>query len=266
MGEELFLVSVRGGRSAFSKSVDLAPYPAGGYRLTVEADAGAGLRASTSTDFNVAWELLNWQRPVRDVLIEARILLRDEEYEAFEAMGIGEQERFMQDFWRKLDPTLQSTGNEAYEKFVSRVRYADAHFSVYRRGALTDRGFVYIKLGPPDEIIRRPVPRDRDDLYEGIDKIMTDYKIIVDSDWIPARVKDVRPPIASPEKQRAIRGLVGDDTGSFEIWNYNFRGDPLLPGDKRMTYDQGLRFLFLDRDGYGDYRMAGTSEEMMEGD
>lgn len=266
MGEETFNVPVRGARSAFMKSIDLAAYPAGGYRLTVEADAGAGMRASAGKDFNVAWELLNWQRPVRDILIEARIILHDDEYEAFEAMSVGERESFMKGYWLKLDPTPQTTVNEAYEKFLNRVRYADAHYSVYRRGVLTDRGLIYVRLGPPDETIRRPVPRDRDDLYEGIDKIMSDYKIIVDSYWISSRSKDVRPAIISPEKQRSIRGLVGDDAGSYEVWNYNFRGDPILPDDKRMTYDQGLRFLFVDKNGYGEYQMVGTSEDMMQGD
>ncbi len=29
-----------------------------------------------------------------------------------------------------------------------------------------------------------------------------------------------------------------------------------------MTLKSGLRFLFLDSDGYGDYRLVGTSEDM----
>jgi len=59
---------------------------------------------------------------------------------------------------------------------------------------------------------------------------------------------------------------VGDDVGSFEIWNYNFKGDPILPDDKGMTLKQGLRLLFLDKDGIGAYRLVGSSEEMSTGE
>jgi GWxTD domain-containing protein len=266
MADELFKVPVSGHRSAFTRNIDLTTYTAGAYHVTVEARTGNEPYASTGKDFNVAWELMNWQKPVRDVLVEARILFRDKEFEAFEQMSIGEQEAFLKAFWRKLDPTPQTAVNEVYQKFTARVKYADSHFGSFERGALTDRGVTYIRLGPPDEIIHQPLPGNRDDLYEGIDKVMTEYKIIADGIMSDKVVKDLRPVIISPEKQRATRGLVGDDVGAFEIWNYNFKGDPILPDDRGMTMRQGLRFLFLDKDGFGAYRLAGSSEEMSTGE
>ena len=265
VAEEVFKAPVRENRSVFVRSYDLTTYPAGEYVVTVEAEAGAGMHASVSKNFNVAWELLSWRRPVRDILVEARILLRDKEYEAFEQMSLGEQESLMKSFWKKLDPTPQTAVNEMYEKFVARVRYADAHFGLFERGALSDRGCIYIRLGPPDELIRKPVPKDRGDLYEGIEKIQDEYKIVVDGfSNRPSALNVVRPPLYSPEKGRALRGMVGSDAGSFEIWSYNFKGDPLLADDKGMTVHQGMRFLFVDKDGFGDYRLIGTSEEMTQ--
>jgi GWxTD domain-containing protein len=268
MGDELFKVPVRGNRGAFLKAVDLSTYSAGSYRVAVEVRTDDGLYAVTGKDFNVAWELLNWQKPMRDILVEARILLRNKEFSEFEQMTLGEQEEYMKSFWKKLDPTPQTAANETYSKFTARVRYADEHFGDFTRGALTDRGFVYIRLGPPDEIINKSLPHNREELYEGIDKIMTDYKIIDDSYSSyssPKQVKDVRPLIISPEKQRATRGLVGSDVGSFEVWGYNIKGDPILIDDKGMTVAQGIRFLFLDKDGIGTYRLVGSSEDMTKG-
>jgi GWxTD domain-containing protein len=262
MLDELFKVPVGGNRSAFTRNIDLTTYTAGAYHVTVEARAGNGPYASSGKDFDVAWELLNWQKPVRDILVEARILLRDKDFEAFKQMSIGEQEAFMKSFWRKLDPTPQTAVNEVYQRFSARVKYADSHFGSFERGALTDRGVTYIRLGPPDEIIHQPLPGNREDLYEGIDKVMTEYKIMADGIMTDKVIKDRRPLIISPEKQRATRGLVGDDVGSFEIWNYNFKGDPILPDDQGMTQRQGLRLLFLDKDGIGAYRLVGSSEEM----
>ena len=265
VASELFKTPVQERRSVFIRSYDLTTCPAGEYVVTIEAEAGAGFRASASKNFNVAWELLSWRKPASDILVEARLLFRDKEYEAFAQMSLGEQEKLMKAFWRKLDPTPQTAVNETYEKFAARVRYADGHFGLFERGALSDRGEVHIKLGPPDELIRRPVPKDRADLYEGIDKIEDQYKIIDDGfSNRPSALNAVRPPVYSPEEARALRGLAGSDTGSFEIWSYNFKGDPLLPQDKGMTVHPGLRFLFVDKDGYGDYRLIGTSEEITQ--
>ena len=266
MGDELFKVPISQKRCAFIKNVDLASYTAGSYHLTVEARSGNAPYASTGKDFNVAWELINWQKPMRDVLVEARILLRDKEFERFKEMNLGEQEAYMKSFWKKLDPTPQTAVNEIYEKFMARVKYADSHFGSFERGALTDRGTTYIRLGPPDEIIHQPLPGNREDLYEGIEKVMTDYKMIADGILSNKQVIDRRPLIISPERQRATRGSVGDDVGSFEVWSYNFKGDPILPDDAGMTVKQGLRFLFLDQDGIGAYHLVGTSEDMSGGE
>ena len=265
MEEALFRVPVKGDRSAFLRRIDLTTYSAGAYRLTVEARAPGGLFVSSGKDFSVAWELVNWQKPVRDIMFEARLLLGDRELDNFARMSLGEQEAFMQGFWKKLDPTPQTAANEALDTFASRVRYADAHFGSFERGALTDRGFAYIRFGPPDEIINKPLPQGRDDLYEGIEKITTEYKIIAEGITTTKSMKDQRPMIISPEKRRGTRGTVGSDVGSFEIWNYSFKGDPLLPEDRGMTTRQGLRFMFLDKDGVGDYRLLGSSENMSEG-
>ena len=264
MGDELFRVPVRGNRSAFLKTVDLTTYPAGSYRVAFEARTDAGLYAAVGKDFNVAWELVNWQKPMRDILVEANIMLGAKSFDEFKTMTLGEQEAYMKDFWKKLDPTPLTAVNETYDKFVARVRYADEHFGDFARGALTDRGLVFIRLGAPNDIINKPLPHNREDLYEGIEKVMTDYKIVNESFFSTSswkQMKDVRPLISSPEKQRATRGLVGDDVGCFEVWSYNVMGDPILGDDKVMTVGQGLRFLFIDKDGVGVYQLVGSSEE-----
>jgi len=61
------------------------------------------------------------------------------------------------EFWKKHDPTPGTPENELMEEFVERVTYANKNFSIGRMlGSLTDRGHVYIKLGPPDEIDSHP--------------------------------------------------------------------------------------------------------------
>ena len=68
-----------------------------------------------------------------------------------------EKMKLWKEFWKEHDPTPGTPDNELEEAFVERVTYANEHFSIGRfLGSLTDRGRVYIKLGPPDEIDSHP--------------------------------------------------------------------------------------------------------------
>ena len=62
--------------------------------------------------------------------------------------------RFLVTFWKKRDPTPRTAENEFVVEHLRRIRYADDHFGgrASGRGSDTDRGRVYIKYGPPDDI------------------------------------------------------------------------------------------------------------------
>ena len=57
---------------------------------------------------------------------------------------------FIDLFWARRDPTPNTAANEARNEHESRIAYADKEFTEKRkRGALTDRGRVYIVMGNP---------------------------------------------------------------------------------------------------------------------
>lgn len=60
------------------------------------------------------------------------------------------------EFWKKYDPTPNTSFNEIMEEYYQRVDYAINNFSVIptRNGAETDRGKIYIKFGKPKDIER----------------------------------------------------------------------------------------------------------------
>jgi len=71
---------------------------------------------------------------------------------------IGERERLWNEFWESKDPTPEDRINEFKIAYFERVDFANRNFS---RGSLfegwrTDRGKVYIILGPPDNIVDEP--------------------------------------------------------------------------------------------------------------
>lgn len=66
-----------------------------------------------------------------------------------------EAERFIQLFWAKRDPDLKTPVNEFKVVFDQRVKEADQLFALPRtRGALTERGKLYILVGAPKNLLR----------------------------------------------------------------------------------------------------------------
>lgn len=76
-------------------------------------------------------------------------LFTSEESKAWKALGTDEEaSRFIDLFWVRRDPSLGTPLNEYHAEFDSRVAFADRVFAEKkRRGAMTDRGRVYIVLG-----------------------------------------------------------------------------------------------------------------------
>ncbi|HVE65378.1 MAG TPA: GWxTD domain-containing protein [Thermoanaerobaculia bacterium] len=65
---------------------------------------------------------------------------------------------FVVDFWQRRDPTPETPENEARSEFEKRVAFADSRFTQQEtRGSLTDRGMVFVLLGPPTYVGRKPL-------------------------------------------------------------------------------------------------------------
>ncbi len=253
--------AVHDGKTVLYGFFDVNMYPSGTYRIFIEAGNEGGPQAMMGKDFSVAWELVNWQKPQRDILFEARVLLADDEFTGFRMLSLGDQEKVLGEFWKKLDPTPHTANNETLEKFNERVRYTDRNFGNYARGALSERGQIYIRFGPPDEIIGESVPTSREDLEEAVEKLESEYSIIERSVYSERRGYESSLPRIYTNRNFAFRGTEGFDAGAYELWLYNLNGDPILPRDQLMTVRKGRRFLFVDKDGHGEYFLVGTSED-----
>lgn len=59
-------------------------------------------------------------------------------------------------FWRRRDPTPETSRNEAMLEFLRRVRYVERHFQNFGPGWRSDMGRIYIRYGGPDQVESRP--------------------------------------------------------------------------------------------------------------
>ncbi|MGH9625829.1 MAG: GWxTD domain-containing protein, partial [Bryobacteraceae bacterium] len=84
-------------------------------------------------------------------------IITDQERKAFKQLKTDEErQQFVEEFWRRRDPTPDTQENEYEEEIYRRIAYANAHYASGIPGWKTDRGMIYIKYGPPDEIESHP--------------------------------------------------------------------------------------------------------------
>ena len=83
-----------------------------------------------------------------------RYLISSDEDKAYRRLKIAsDRARFIQEFWARRDPDPATPENELRARFYKRVAAADRLFTeTTKPGWKTDRGKIYILLGPPDEL------------------------------------------------------------------------------------------------------------------
>lgn len=172
-------------------------------------------------------------------------LMTPEERRAYDAVfdPIGRSE-FIANFWKARDPRPDTPENELREEFDKRVAFADTRFAQNEvRGSLTDRGMVFILMGPPT--------------YSGRKMLHTGEDIADDaglSRYSPAEVKiaqssaggNTASHMAQIEKVTGPGSKIKDAANNYiEAWHY-LRAN--LP--KEIPY-QELEFQFVTKQGYG---------------
>ena len=87
-----------------------------------------------------------------------RYIITPQEREAFLKLSADEErDVFINEFWRKRDPTPRTKENEFQKEYMKRVEFANKYFSTpLRAGRDTDRGMIYILFGTPAEIGQNP--------------------------------------------------------------------------------------------------------------
>ena len=89
---------------------------------------------------------------------DVRWIITDEEVSAFKKLSNNtERDAFIEEFWRRRDPTPDTEENEYKEEHYRRIAYANEHFAAGIPGWKTDRGRIYIMYGKPDTIDAHPM-------------------------------------------------------------------------------------------------------------
>lgn len=97
-------------------------------------------------------------------LDQCRYIITKLEAQMFKAQKTPEERhRFIVNFWKGLDPNPLTEVNEFRDTYYVRLDEANQLFTRGKKGYLSDRGKVYILLGPPDDKQSNPMGRTADE-------------------------------------------------------------------------------------------------------
>lgn len=234
-------------------------FPEGTYVLRMIPSWGEGKNALES-EFVVAWKMGRFAEPSRDLELEAQLVLPADKHQQFRKLSSAAQSQMLADFWESHDPTPGTSRNETYDRFRERMAYAWRFLGESMTpGPLTDRGQIYVRYGPPAGRDVQVLPTNADDLNDAIDAVHDTYALHFEGVIAREATRQDNPlqrsfqEIAAGKDQRRDLARIGSE-GSFELWEYDFDGDPLFAGS-HWSENVDLRFLFVDRRGDGSYRL-----------
>jgi len=194
--------------------------------------------------FGVAWKSEAWVLNPRDLEDLVHFLLDPDQEDTFLALGPGEKERYLDEFWRKRDPTPETAVNEARAVFMQRVDYANATYTRIGlgKGMFSDMGRTYIRYGAPSEVYHQVIPTGSETIEEIVNSLAQ------------AETRSV-----GDVTDKAL----GGDLRPYELWIYD--AGTGLPPDADPTVIQKVRqrrmvFLFVDEHGLGDFRLVYSTE------
>ena len=158
--------------------VDLGGLPPGSYRLEVTANV-AGRELDRSAEFGMAGfgtdaaiaAATPAARPLDrfESLSEGQLdslyapliyLMAEDEQGIYSSLTLDGKRTFLRKFWARRDPTPGTPRNEEEERFYTGIAEANRRFheggAAQIPGWRTDRGRIFTRYGPPDEVLNRP--------------------------------------------------------------------------------------------------------------
>jgi GWxTD domain-containing protein len=141
----------RGGRPVESQVIRLAPDSISLGELKLVVGSGAAQRSvSALVSFSQAWVITNFDEML-DIL---RYFGYEQKVNAMRKAPPSERSRLWREFYAETDPNKITPENEALNQYFGRITAANSRFTDEGvPGWRTDRGEVFITLGPPDESI-----------------------------------------------------------------------------------------------------------------
>jgi len=160
--------------------LDLAGLPPGRYRLEVTA-TGPDSQVTRSASFGMtgfesvaqaeavmaagAWPATLSEVELDEAYAPLVYLMTVSEQGVYSSLSVEGKRAWLRQFWARRDPSPGTPGNEERERFYAAIAEANRRYREGGASAIpgwsTDRGRIFIKYGPPDEVFQRKVQQGR---------------------------------------------------------------------------------------------------------
>lgn len=232
--------------------------------------------------YKSAWAATKQPLPARYahwLNIEVPYLITNEERQQFlELNNDQERDKFIQQFWIARDPNPNAPTNVAREEHYKRLAYANTHFGAPNVGDgwRSDRGMVYITLGPPQQRETHPESKYLRPLeiwfYQSPSSELPPHFYVVF--FKPSPAEDYRiysPYLDKPEKLVNTSDVINDEPRAIKIINDDLGPEvahialSLIPGepvDLHTAYPSLQSDVLLSK--IRDYRNLPGNEEILE--
>lgn len=210
------------------------PAPAGGSTLVLAYKAFRPPTVQSDENLGDDWA----EGPVRF------LLTADERRGYARLLDPVTRSEFVTAFWKDRDPKPETATNEFKDEFDRRVAFADSRFTQQEtRGSMTDRGMVFILLGPPTYIGRKPLTAgdDANDSSALFRFRRSDVRIAAQP------VGSRKDQVARVDRVTGPGSTVNDAASNWrEVWHYRREHLP-----REVPYLQ-VDFDFVTKQGYGE--------------
>ncbi|HQV31064.1 MAG TPA: GWxTD domain-containing protein [Calditrichia bacterium] len=127
------------------------------YTLEVSLKTGANWIVKTS-NFSFYWRFVpNTSDDLDLALSQMRYIDEADSTDYYEKRSFAEKKGYFVRFWKRMDPVPETEENELMNEYYRRINTANQNFTTSGiDGWKTDRGRIYIKFGPPNDIDRHP--------------------------------------------------------------------------------------------------------------
>ncbi len=192
----------------------------------------------------------NSGEPVGELWADGPIqwIMTEEEKRSWQSLGYADERlEFAERFWESRNPKPGKPDNSYRNTFERRVAFADANFvqAEGTRGSMTDRGMVFVLLGPPSWIGKKPIRNGEAEESGGGMSLVGSRGTAYAQRTMAAAGQ----PASGPAAADALFGpwVRSAEVGESwrEVWHYRRE---LLPGNVRY---QLVDVEFITKKGYG---------------
>lgn len=133
---------------------DLEP---GRYEVEVESKAFSYGEKKVKREFQMYWrDTAPSAEDYHTAVEQLRYIATSQEMKRLKECPPKKRRELLREFWKRRDPTPETSRNELREEYYRRVEFSNVNFKAMVDGWRSDRGRIYIIYGRPDEVERHP--------------------------------------------------------------------------------------------------------------